>query len=150
MRIKSKHLKKWNLPGYGTKLDCVKSKPYPFLFAFLAASVILFSLNQKVIGIALLALTCYQLGVGNNSTICEFFDRYVVFYDAQDHDGCYILFWQDVAQWQYCCGIFRDTLSVTLRDGTSLTFNSLSRRKIEHYFRQYVPDVEMPIGKQHI
>ena len=74
----------------------------------------------------------------------------MVFYDAQDHDGCYILFWQDVAQWQYCCGIFRDTLSVTLRDGTSLTFNSLSRRKIEHYFRQYVPDVEMPIGKQHI
>lgn len=72
MRIKSKHLKKWNLPGYGTKLDCVKSKPYPVLFAFLAASVILFSLNQKVIGIALLALTCYQLGVGNNSTICEF------------------------------------------------------------------------------
>ena len=79
MRMKSKYLKRWNLPPYGVKLDSIKSKPYPVLIAILFLGAALISLNQKVIGIAILVLACYQLGIGNNSVLCEFYDRYVVF-----------------------------------------------------------------------
>ena len=126
MRMKSKYLKRWNLPPYGVKLDSIKSKPYPVLIAILFLGAALISLNQKVIGIAILVLACYQLGIGNNSVLCEFYDRYVVFYSTQDPDGCYILFWQDVAKWQYQCGLMQDTLRVLLKDGSKVEFSSLS------------------------
>lgn len=150
MRMKSKYLKRWNLPPYGVKLDSIKSKPYPVLIAILFLGAALISLNQKVIGIAILVLACYQLGIGNNSVLCEFYDRYVVFYSTQDPDGCYILFWQDVSKWQYQCGLMQDTLRVLLKDGSKIEFSSLSRRKVEQYFRKYVPDVETPVTKQHV
>lgn len=150
MRMKSKNLKRWNLPPYGVKLDCIKSKPYPVLIVILFLGVALITFQQKVIGIAVLVLACYQLGVGNNSVLCEFYDRYVVFYSSHDPDGCYILFWQDVAGWRYQSGLMQDTLYVLLKDGTKLEFPSLSRRKVELYFRKYAPDVEAPVSKQHV
>ena len=58
MRMKSKYLKRWNLPPYGVKLDSIKSKPYPVLIAILFLGAALISLNQKVIGIAILVLAC--------------------------------------------------------------------------------------------
>ncbi len=150
MRMKSKKLKRWNLPAYGEKLDCIKAKPYPILFGFLVFGAGLISLNQKVIGIAILVLACYQISINNNQVLCEFYDRYVVFYNSQDSDDCYILFWQDVAQWQYQRGWMQDTLHVLLKDGTKLDFTSLSRRKVEHYFRTYAAELEMPLIKTHI
>lgn len=142
MRMKSKKLKRWNLPAYGVKLDCIKAKPYPILFGILIFGAALITLNQKVLGIAILVLACYQIGVNNNQVLCEFFDRYVVFYSSHDPDSCYILFWQDVAQWHYQSGFMQDTLYVLLKDGTKLDFSSLSRRKIELYFRKYAADLE--------
>lgn len=150
MRMKSKKLKRWNLPAYGEKLDCVKSKPYSILIMIVLIGLALISIDQKVIGIAIIVLACYQIGFANNQVLCEFYDHYVVFYKTQEPDECFILFWQDVAKWQYRCGWMQDELHVILKDGTTMDFCSLSRRKIERYFRKYVPDVEMPITKQHI
>ena len=44
----------------------------------------------------------------------------------------------------------QDTLRVLLKDGSKVEFSSLSRRKVEQYFRKYVPDVETPVTKQHV
>ena len=50
MQLKSKILKKWNLPSYGVRLGKITSKPYPILIAFLGGGVILILVRQPVFG----------------------------------------------------------------------------------------------------
>ena len=71
MQLKSKILKKWNLPSYGVRLGKITSKPYPILIAFLGGGVILILVRQPVFGIAVCALSFYQLCIGRNDSLCR-------------------------------------------------------------------------------
>ena len=150
MQLKSKILKKWNLPSYGVRLGKITSKPYPILIAFLGGGVILILVRQPVFGIAVCALSFYQLCIGHNDSLCEFYDQYVVFYSPKEPDDCYIMFWEDVAEWKYHSGVTHDTLHVLLKDGQVLDFSSLSRRKTEHFFRRFVPQLKSSVHKQQV
>ena len=73
-----------------------------------------------------------------------------MFYSPKEPDDCYILFWEDVAEWKYHSGVTHDTLHVLLKDGQVLDFSSLSRRKTEHFFRRFVPQLKSSVHKQQV
>lgn len=150
MQMKSKMLKKWNLPSYGKKLDQITSKPYLFLLLLALCGVVLFLWGHAVIGVVVVVTAGYQFCVGQNLILCEFYDQYAVFYPEAGSDECFLLFWEDVAGWQYQSGWMHDTLKILLKDGNSVEFASLCRRKMEHYFRQCAHIEPSPVPKQHV
>ena len=100
MRVRSKILKIRNLPKTGEKRGEIKTKPYGLLLTFLVIGIALLFTSYYVFGIVLVGLFLYYLLFIKNALLVEFFDTYAVFYLNNGKDECYVLFWNDVKDWQ--------------------------------------------------
>lgn len=139
MSVHSKVLKVHNLPKQGKKIGQVKAKPYLFIMVCLCFGICLLYTSCYLIGVMVVMLFAYNLLFVKDMVLAEFYDEYVVFYLDQNKDECYLLFWEDIAQW----GITKhkhtlDTLDIMLKNQKCISFKCLHKRKIEKYFLMYV------------
>ena len=138
MRVRSKILKIRNLPKTGEKRGEIKTKPYGLLLTFLVIGIALLFTSYYVFGIVLVGIFLYYLLFIKNTLLVEFFDTYAVFYLNNGKDECYVLFWNDVKDWQLeKAKRDMDILNIVLKDDTTIALKCLGRKKICKYFKQY-------------
>ena len=85
----------------------------------------------------------YYLIVNKNQKITEFYEDFVVFYNSKDESECYIVFWDEIKNWNYERGRFdTDRIHIQLKNNQRIVFLSLSRSKMKKYFQQKVGKLE--------
>lgn len=139
LNIRSKNLKIRNLPKDGRQIDQINSKPYVFLISFLVMGILLMLCKSYLLGTILLALFLYNFCFVKNSVLIRFYEEYVVFYNhANKKDECFLLFWEDIAKWQYVrTRSDFDELQITLKDGKKVTIKCIGKQKTLRYFKRY-------------
>lgn len=144
MEINSKKLKVRNLPAEREVIDQINSKPYIFIIFFLVAGVYLICTKMYLFGFLLTALFLYNLIFIKNQIDTEFYMDYIVFYNKNDREECYILFYKDIKEWRYIRGRFdTDMLEVTFMDNKKVKFSSLSKGKMLKHMRDHAYKLEM-------
>lgn len=100
-------------------------------------------------GILILALFLYNLFFIKNRIETEFYRDYVVFYNENDHEECYIVFYEDIRSWKYVPGRFdTDAIEVLFCDGKRVSFKSLSKGKMCKHFRDHAYKLEEKPAKK--
>ncbi|MEG0423542.1 MAG: hypothetical protein RSA96_01635 [Erysipelotrichaceae bacterium] len=144
MEMKSKNLKVRNLPQDKEPVDKINSKPYAFIVVFLLMGTYMIITKYYFLGILIVAVFLYNLFFIKNRVNTEFYDDYVVFYNENDKEECFILFYDEIREWKYIRGRFDvDTLEVTFRDGKRIKFKSLSKGKMLKHFRDHAYRLEV-------
>lgn len=137
LNIRSKNLKIRNLPKNNKRLDQVNSKPYLFLIIFFTLGVSLLLCKSYLIGTVVTVLFLYNICFVRNSILIEFFEEYVVFYNTTQKDECFLLFWEDIAKWQYKnTKVDFDILEITLKDGKQVSIKCIGKRKTLRYLKR--------------
>lgn len=138
MLVKSKSLKRRNLPKGNNALAKINLRPNLLFQIILASAVILMIQNNLIIGLGLLGFSGYNLFFTKNKYVVEFYDEYVVFQLDNFEDEVYIVFYSEIESWQYHQlnkGI--DSVEVQLVNLDKLTFNSYDRRNMKRYMKKF-------------
>lgn len=151
MSIKSKILKIRNLPCNETRLDTISSKPYTFICALLALGILLLCSSYYLIGVVVAIFSAYYLVAVKNVKLVEFYEEYAVFYLNNGKDECFVMFWEDVSQWEITGSrMDLDTLCVTLKNHQTISIRCVQRKKIQKYFQMHTCLKETSaVTKQH-
>ena len=153
MNVKSKILKTRNLPKDGKKLDSIGTKPYLIIILGIVLGIILLFTRFYLFGIVLVILFLYYLLFVKNVVLIEFYDQYVVFYLNNGNEECFILFWNDILKWHICeSRNDLDELHVILKNKKHVDLKCLGKKKIRHWFSQFVDDekITKELHEQHI
>lgn len=139
MNIRSKNLKIRNLPKGNQRLDQINSKPYLFLGLFLVMGTALLLCKSYLLGSMFIILFFYNFCFVKNDILIEFYNEYAVFYHYNNHkDECFLLFWQDIAKWQYVhTKKDYDEIEVWLKNGRQVCIKCISQHKTLKYFKRY-------------
>lgn len=139
MNIRSRNLKIRNLPKGNKRIDRINSKPYLFLGLFLVMGAALILCRSYLLGSMFVILFLYNFCFVKNDILIEFYDEYAVFYHYDNRkDECFILFWQDVAKWQYVhTKRDYDEIEVWLKNGRQVTIKCISQHKTLKFFKHY-------------
>lgn len=138
MNVKSKILKIRNLPCNETRLDTISSKPYAFICVILALGILLLCSSYYLIGAVVSIFSAYYLLAVKNVKLVEFYENYAVFYLNNGKEECFVMFWEDVAQWEISGNrMDLDTLNVMLKNNQSISIRCVQRKKIEKFFQMH-------------
>ena len=140
MKIKSNRYKCRNLPANYVVTAKIKSKPVVTLGFIAGVGVILlFQDSYFFIGVLLLLFSGYSLFFSKNQTTVEFSDDFVVFYLDDHADECYMIYYNDIEDYEYIRRLFdTDVVRIRLKDHKLLEFKSLDKYKVQKNFEKYV------------
>ncbi len=139
MEVRSKVLKIRNLPQGNKRIGSINAKPYAFFVVTLIAGILLVMKQSHLIGSIGIILSLYQLCFTQNEKLAEFYVDYAVFYHINDHkDECFLLFWEEVEDWQCICKHSGyDRIEITLNNQKNVSLRCVDQHKINRYLKRF-------------
>lgn len=138
-KIKSTRLKCRNLPYDIEPLDQINAKPLVALSCLIALGILLlFRQSLFFLGLFAIGVGIHGIFFAKDSILVEFNDQFAVFYMDDKREDCYVLYWEDVVQYEFIQKAFdTDQLSVELKDGQHVMFKVLNKRILQRNFKKY-------------
>ncbi|MEG0345942.1 MAG: hypothetical protein RR435_06675 [Erysipelotrichaceae bacterium] len=137
--IKSKHLKIRNIPKEKVKLASIGSKPYLVLSILLIISIMTLTTRFRLFGLILTIFFIYCIVFLKDNSTVEFYNNFVIFYDENSAEDCYLIFYHEIDSWYYKKNLSDlDVVYFILNDGSKLEFKSLSESKMKKHLNLLV------------
>lgn len=138
--MKTKEIKRYNLPVDRTIIKRIDAKPYELL-AILVFIALVISLNDHWYfggGFAFFGILIFV--VMPNRLLIEFTDEYLVLYNHVNSADCMIVYYDDVVSWRYNVGFKEDELIITLSDGSTQKIEAFSKLTFELAMNKFLKD----------
>ena len=143
--MKSQVLRATNLPKDREALHSVKVKPIVLLLAIVLFGLFLAIFRDYLLffGIMIIGISSFSLFLLPNKVLIEFYPEYLVLYNYKDKNRCHIVYYDEIVSWKYERRVNGDTLVLNLVDGSSLLQDLYSKRSIQTYMDQFLPNKEV-------
>ena len=145
--MKSKELKKYNLPEDRVCLAMIDAKPNLLIVTMFVVGLLFSVLKSYVWGISFVLFSLVTAVVLPNRILIEFYDEYLVLYNHANKRDCEIIYYEDVVKWKYDSGLSYDTLSITLVDDSVHEVDGFSKITFESLMNRFLKEKKEKIKK---
>lgn len=138
--MKTKEIKRYNLPNERMIIKKIDAKPYELFIVFFLISILLVVNTTWYYGGGLALMIVIVFLIMPNRILIEFTNEFLVLYNKGNSSDCYIVYYEDVVSWKYNVGFKDDNLAISLIDGTTLKIEAFSKIQFEHYMNRFLKD----------
>ena len=138
--MKSKELKKYNLPEDRILLGLIDAKPNTFLFLFFLIGLALVATTHYTVGAFITGVSTMAFMVLPRRILIEFYENYLVLYNHAGKNDCEMIYYEDVVKWRYNYGISYDELQIILTDNSTHTIDAYSKVEYETLMNRFLKD----------
>lgn len=145
--MKSKELKRYNLPEDRILLALIDAKPNATIAVLALIGFILVMLKQYTWGVSLILFSFLLGGFLPRRILIEFYNEYLVLFNHANRNDCEIIYYEDVVKWRYVSGLSYDTLSISLVDDSVHTIDGFSKIAFETQMNRFLKDKKEKVKK---
>ena len=138
--MKSKELKKYNLPEDRILLGLIDAKPNTFLFLIFLIGLALVATAHYTVGAFITGVSAMAFMVLPRRILVEFYENYLVLYNHAGKNDCEMIYYEDVVKWRYNYGISYDELQIILTDNSTHTIDAYSKVEYEALMNRFLKD----------
>lgn len=138
--MKSKEIKRYNLPSDRVVTRTIDAKPYELLLVFVLIGMYITFYNQWYYGGIFTLLGFLILFILPKRVLVEFTNTYMILYSKVNSPDCMMVYYEEVASWIYHVGLYKDELQINLIDGTTQTVEGFSKFTFELEMNRYMGD----------
>lgn len=138
--MKSKEIKRYNLPEDRILLGIIDAKPDTYLLIFFFIGLIFLLLKEYTIAIIFLSISILSLIFLPKRVLIEFYDSYLVLYNHASKNDCEIIYYNEVTKWRYNYGVSYDELQLLLIDDSMHSVDGFSRIVYESQMNRFLKD----------
>ncbi|MDO4501328.1 MAG: hypothetical protein Q4B60_08695 [Erysipelotrichaceae bacterium] len=138
--MKSKELKKYNLPEDRILLGIIDAKPNAILFVSFFIGLIFLLFKQYVWGAIICGYAMMLMTFLPGKVLVEFYEEYLVLYNHANKNDCDMIYYDEVVKWRYNYGISYDELTITLIDDSNRSVDGFSRVEYETKMNRFLKD----------
>ncbi len=138
--IKSKELKRYNLPEDRILLGVIDAKPNSTLFILFIIGMFLIVIKAYIYGTALISISVLSFLFLPKKEMIEFYDEYLVLYNHANRNVCEMIYYSDVLKWKYNSGVYYDDLEIVLSDESTHTIDGFSKVEYETLLNRFLKD----------
>lgn len=138
--IKSKELKRYNLPEDRILLGIVDAKPNGSLFVIFMFGMILIVAKAYIYGILTASVCVLAFLFLPRRIMIEFYGQYLVLYNHANKNDCEMIYYDDVLKWKYNSGVYYDDLEITLVDDSVHIIDGFSKVEYETLMNRFLKD----------
>ena len=139
-----------NLPEECANAPLVSVKPKILLILLLVVGLILiiFYPYYYIIGMCLLLISIFCIFALPDHELMRFTKDYIVLYNNRDRSLCYMVYWDEIVNWQYEYHTSSDLLVLSLIDGSTQSVDAYSKSSIITYMNTYAPGKEVKTSRR--
>jgi len=147
--MKTQKIKVKNIPTDTMISRTVRVKPVAAIWFFIifGTALIVFRPILLVSGIMVVVASLFALLFMPDRCLCAFTPDYMILYDEEERDACYLVYWQEILNWRYIRKSGTDRLEIILEDGTCLSQDMYSRYSIARFMDTYAPGKEVRVSR---
>lgn len=138
--MKSKELKKYNLPEDRILLGVIDAKPNTYLFLFFLMGLVFVATTHYALGVFMTGVSAMAFVLLPRRVMIEFYDNYLVLYNHAGKNDCEMIYYEDVVKWRYNYGISYDELQIVLTDNSTHVIDAYSRVEYETLMNRFLKD----------
>ncbi len=138
--MKSKELKKYNLPEDRILLGVIDAKPTWYLFVVFLIGMFLCVFREYMIGLFVSSIVTLALIFLPKRVMIEFYEDYLVLYNHASKNDCEMIYYEDIVKWRYNYGINYDDLEIILTDDSTHIIDGYSRVEYETMMNRFLKD----------
>lgn len=139
--MKSKELKVYNLPKEDLVISQIDAKPNIMFIVIILLGFVSFAFNIPVMyGITMIVVGTVALLYMPKVVMMEFYQDYMILYNRADKDVCVLVYYDDVASWNYTRGTSRDYLYIELVNGRIEKIEGFSKTLFESQMNRFLRD----------
>ena len=117
----------------------IKAKPELFLALMFILSFAILMINGYI-GFALMMITTYCFVFFPERRLIDFCEKYLIIYNDLNHEGCYMLYYDEIVSWQYVSTFNADKLVIALINNQVYETDIFNRRRTERILERFIPD----------
>lgn len=138
--MKTKEIKRYNLPNERIVLSRIDAKPYELIVLIILVGVFVTYRSQWLYGGFFALLSIIILIVLPSCLLIEFTKDYLIIYNKGNSADCYIVYYEDIVTWRYMGGFKEDELVINLVDGSSLKLEAFSKILFEREMNKFLKE----------
>lgn len=144
--MRSQVIKVRNAPQSAGPVHAVRVKPFGvFILMFILglAGLIFSSSALSSIGFCLMLFALFGLVMLPDRTLITFSPENLILYNRRDHSECFLIYWDEIVNWQYEWHPVNDDLVIMLVDDSIEMIEVYSKRSVAKYLNLYAPNKEI-------
>ena len=144
--MKSQVIKVRNAPQSAGPVHAVRVKPigvFILMFVLGLAAMIFTSNAMSSIGFCMMLFALFALVMLPDRVLISFSPENMVLYNRRDHSECFLIYWDEIVNWQYEWHPANDDLVITLIDDSIELIEVYSKRSVAKYLNLYAPNKEI-------
>lgn len=139
--MRSKELKTYNLPMDNPIIAQIDAKPVFIFYLIILFGMVLYIYDRSnPYGLFLSLLAIVSLMYTPRVLLMEFYSDYLVLYNKADKSNCVLIYYDEVASWNYVRGANRDFLIIEMEDGSEEIIEGFSRQIFESNMNRFMRD----------
>ena len=139
--MKSKELKTYNLPKEDIPISQIYAKPQAlFLFLILLGILSFLFRIPSAYGIITILFSLGAMIFLPKVEMVDFYQDYLVLYNRADRNNCVLIYYDEVASWNYSWSAGRDYLYIDMEDGTTEKIEAFSKTLFEAQMNRFLKD----------
>jgi|GEM_PF-5804432 len=139
--MKSKVLKRFNLPSERNIVYRLDAKPYWLLFIISIIGLALcLSSKWRIFGVSLCFASIFFYMLTPSRYLVEFCDEYMIIYHRLNKTECALIYYDEILTYDFVKGRDFDRLEITLSDDRTYSVPIFKKYKINKLLNKYAPD----------
>lgn len=140
IKVKSKELKKYNLPEERVLLEVIDAKPNGLLFGVFLIGLFFIPFKEYAWGLLIVSLSVLMIIFLPGKVLVEFYKDYLVLYNHASKNVCEMIYYEEVVKWRYSYGVRYDELAIVLIDDSVHSVDGFSIVEFERKMNRFLKD----------